>query len=63
MLDLKTKTASPRLALEIKGQCKADNPTFKKCNLCLNEKLAIIDDPGKNRLNKRSEVISPPKQV
>ena len=54
MLDLKTKTAGPRLALEIKGQCKADNPTFKKCNLCLNEKLAIIDDPGKNRLSKRS---------
>ena len=27
-------------------------------NLCLNEKLAIIDDPDKNLLNKRSEVIS-----
>ena len=31
---------------------------LKKCNLCLNEKLAIIDDPDKNLLNKRSEVIS-----
>ena len=28
------------------------------CNLCLNEKLAIIDNPEKNLLSKRSEVIS-----
>ena len=27
-------------------------------NLCLNEKLVIIDDPDKNLLSKRSEVIS-----
>ena len=31
---------------------------YKKCNLCLNEKLVIIDDPDKKLLNKRSEVIS-----
>ena len=37
---------------------KAYNPTLKKFNLCLNEKLAIIDDSDKNLLNKRSEVIS-----
>ena len=44
-----------RLTWEIKGQCKAYNPTLKKCNICLNEKLAIIDDLDKNLLNKRSE--------
>ena len=55
---LKQKQQVPRLTWEIKGQYKAYNPTLKKCNPCLNEKLAIIDDPDKNLLNKRSEVIS-----
>ena len=58
---LKQKQKPPRLTLEIKGQYKAYNPTWKKmkkCNLCLNEKLVIIDDLDKNLLNKRSEVIS-----
>ena len=45
---LKQKQQAPRLTWEIKGQCKPYNPTLKKCNLCLNEKLAIIDDPDKN---------------
>ena len=56
---LKQKHKSPRLTWEIKGQYKAYNLTLKKtCNLCLNEKLAIIDDPDKKLLNKRSEVIT-----
>ena len=42
----------------MKGQYKTYNPVLKRYNLCLNEKLAIIDDPYKNVLNKRSEVIS-----
>ena len=46
------------LTWQIKEQYKTYNTTSKKCNLCLNEKLAIIDDPDKNVLNKRSEVIS-----
>ena len=54
---LKQKQQAPRLTWEIKGQYKAYNPTLKKCNLCLNEKLAIMDNPEKNLLNKRSEVI------
>ena len=45
-----------RLTLEMKGNHKAYNPNLKKCNLCLNEMLAIIDDPDKNLL-KRSKVI------
>ena len=52
------KQQAPRLTWEIKGQYKAYNPTLKKCNLCLNEKLAIIDDPDQNLLKKRSEAIS-----
>ena len=31
----------------VKRQCKAYNPTFKKCNPCLRENLQIIDDPDK----------------
>ena len=51
------KKQAPRLTWEIKGQYKAHNPTLKKCNLRLNEKLAIIDNPDKNLQNKFSEVI------
>ena len=31
---------------------------MKRCNPCLTEKLEILDDPDKNLLNKRSEIIS-----
>ena len=56
---LKQKQEAPRLKWKIKGQYKAYNPTSKKCNLCLHEKLVIIDDPDKTLLNKkRSKVIS-----
>ena len=54
----KQKQQAWRLTWKMKGQYKAYNPTLKKCNLCLNKKLAIIKDPDKNLLNKRSEVIS-----
>ena len=39
---------------KIKGIYKSYNPTSKRCNLCLTEKLEILDDPDKNLLNKRS---------
>ena len=56
--NLKQKKQAPRLTLEMKGQYRAYNSTLKNCDLCLNETLAVIDDPDKNLLNKRSEVIS-----
>ena len=34
------------------------NPTLKKFNLCLNDKLAIIDGPYKNLQNNSLEIIS-----
>ena len=40
--NLKQKQQASRLKWEIKGQYKTYYPTLKKCNLCLNEKLAII---------------------
>ena len=54
----KQKQQAPGFTWEIKGQYKAYKPTLKKCNLWLNEKLAIIDNPEINLINKRSEVIS-----
>ena len=41
--NLKQKQQTPKLTWEIKGQYKAYNPTLKKCNLCLNENLVIIN--------------------
>ena len=56
--NLKQKQQIPKLTWKIKGQYKAYKPTLKKRNFCLTEKLMIIDDPDKNLLNKRLEVIS-----
>ena len=47
---------------EIKWRVIKQYPSYKqntkRCQLCLNEKLAIIDHEGKELLNKRSEIIS-----
>ena len=56
--NLKTKQLNPGVSWKIKGIYKSYNPTSKRCNLCLTEKLEILDDPDKNLLNKRSEIIS-----
>ena len=49
---------NPQIFWKIKGIYNSYNPTSKRCNLCLTEKLEILDDPDKNMLNKRSEIIS-----
>ena len=56
--NLKMKQLNPQISWKIKGIYKSYNPTSKRCNLCLTEKLEILDDPDKNMLNKRSEIIS-----
>ena len=52
------KQLNPQISWKIKGIYKSYNPTSKPCNLCLTEKLEILDDPDKSLLNKRSEIIS-----
>ena len=52
------KQLNPQISHKIKGIYKSYNPTSKRCNLCLTEKLEILDDPDKNLLNKRSEFVS-----
>ena len=50
--NLKMKQLNPQISWKIKGIYKSYNPTSKRCNLCLTEKLDILDDPDKNLLNK-----------
>ena len=56
--DLKMKQLNPQISWKIKRINKSYNPTSKCCSLCLTEKLEILDNPDKNLLNKRSEIIS-----
>ena len=56
--NLKKKQLNPRISCEIKSIYKSYNPTSKRFNLCLTEKLKILDNPDKKLLNKGSEIIS-----
>ena len=56
--NLKMKQLNPQISWKIKGIYKSYIPTSKCCDLCLTEKLEILDDPDKNLLNKRSAIIS-----
>ena len=46
------------ISWEILGTHKSYNQSFKRCLLCLNEKLAIALHKDDNMLNKKSEIIS-----
>ena len=58
VLELKKKQLNPQISWNIKWIYLSYNATLKRCNLCLTEKLETLDDPDKNLLNKRSEIIS-----
>ena len=55
---LKMKQLNLQISWNIKGVYKSYNPISKCFNLCLTEKLEILDDSDRNLLNKRSEIIS-----
>ena len=55
---LKTKQLNPKMSWQIKGIYNSYNSISRRCNLCLNKKLEVIDDQDKNLVNKRSENIS-----
>ena len=55
--NLKMKELNPQISWKINGIYKSYNPTSQHCNLCITEKLEILDDPDKNLLNKISEII------
>ena len=56
---LKRNNQEPRITWKIKKKCQPFNPLTGKCDLCLNEKLFLIEIfNNKNLLNTRDELIS-----
>ena len=55
---LKEKNATFEVHWRIRRLCRSYEPSSRKCLLCLNEKMDILDYDGDNLLNKRSEIIS-----
>ena len=56
--DLKARNSNPKVTCAVKNQLSAYNSQSKRCSLCLNEKLEILEDKKNSLLNKKSEVIS-----
>ena len=56
--NLKYKNATFNFKWNVVKQYPAYNPVSKGCMLCLNEKLAILENECNNLLNRRSEIIS-----
>ena len=56
--NLKAGNSNPKVTWTVKNQFSAYNHQSKRCSLCLNEKLEILEDKENNLLNKKSEIIS-----
>ena len=54
--NLKTGNSNPKLTWVMQNQFSAYNPQLKRCSLCLNEKLEVLEDKENNLLNKKSEI-------
>lgn len=55
---IKDLNGEPTVSWRTIRKSKAFTPDTKRCNLCLAEKFEIANYPGKNLLNKRSEIIA-----
>ena len=55
---IKEKNGNPVVSWKIIANAKSYKPESKKCSLCQTEKYEIANYPGKNLLNKRSEIIA-----
>ena len=55
---IKNKEGNYNISWKIVRQHPDYNPASKRCALCLNEKLEILQHKGNNQLNKRSEIVS-----
>ena len=55
---IKNKGGDYNIKWNIIKQCPTYNPSNKKCALCLNEELEILDHKKDNLLNKRLEIFS-----
>ena len=56
--EIKKKGFVPSIKWKIIKQLPAYNPESKKCQLCLGEKVEILEREGENLVNKRSELVS-----
>ena len=55
---IKDRNGQPNVTWRIIRRAKAYSPETQRCNLCLAEKFEIANFPGRNLLNKRSEIIA-----
>ena len=56
--ELKSNNKDYDIKSSMIARAKAYNNRAKRCNLCLTEKLSIINANSANLLNKRNELIS-----
>ena len=56
--NLKENQKNPKISWKIKNKFKPYTPDYKRCQLCINEKLEILNEDDENLLNKKSEIIS-----
>ena len=50
--NLKAGNANPKITWAMKNQFSAYTPQSKRCSLCLNEKLKILEDKESNLLTR-----------
>ena len=55
---LRDSNITPIIKWKIKRKCSKYKPNSRHCNLCLNEKLFILEHKSDNILNKRTELVN-----
>ena len=55
---LRDQNYTPSIKFEIKKKCSPYQPSSDICNLCISEKLLILEHPLVNILNQRKELVS-----
>ena len=55
---LKNEGKDPKVSFKIHKLSKSFNPEINRCNLCNDEKIAILNADPKFTLNKRTEIMS-----
>ena len=56
--NVKNRGFDPVVTWRIVKQLEPYNPESRKCQLCIGEKIEILERDPKNLLNKRSELVS-----
>ena len=56
--ELRAKNLDPEITFKVLEQSKSYKPESKHCQLCVAKKFYIIYGTQKNKLNRKSEIIS-----